>query len=108
MLRVYISGPVTGMPEDNHLMFSEAKTLLMQAGYDPVNPLEHWPNAPGATWQECLRADMKLLMDCDGVALLPGHLDSRGSKLEALVAMELGLEVKLLEDWEYVQLSIHY
>jgi hypothetical protein len=103
--RVYISGPITGMPNDNREAFKEAARVLEDLGYDPVNPFDVGVNVtPGqpTTWADCLRADLRALLDCQGVALLPGHDKSQGSNLEAYVARSLGMEVMLLEDWERV------
>ena len=40
MTRLYISGPVTGINDDNRLAFSWAQNRLMDAGYEPFIPHE--------------------------------------------------------------------
>lgn len=47
---------------------------------------------PG-TWSECMRRDIKALMDCDTVATLPGWQDSRGASLEVHIGKELGMKI---------------
>jgi hypothetical protein len=40
-----------------------------------------------------MRADIKLLVDCDGIALLPGWEQSDGANVEHTLARGLGLRV---------------
>ncbi len=46
-----------------------------------------------ATWSDCMRIDLKALMDCDGILVLPDWQGSRGAKLEIKIACELGMDV---------------
>jgi hypothetical protein len=59
-----------------------------------VNPaeLDEADSSP-KEWGDYLRRDVKAMMDCDGIALLPGWEGSRGARLEAHIAHALGFEV---------------
>jgi hypothetical protein len=98
MSKVYISGPMTGYPEYNRPAFSAAADYLRDRGYEPVNPAEV-ELGPGATWEQYMREDLKLLMDCEAVVLLPGWEKSRGATLEASIAGRLGMTVRPLEEF---------
>lgn len=90
MKRIYIAGPMTGLPELNFPAFHTAAVALRTLGHDAVNPAEI--NAdPNAEWLACMRADLAQLVTCDAVYMLPGWEDSRGAKLEHDVACGLGL-----------------
>lgn len=95
---VYISGPMTGLPEFNFPAFHEAAAKLRDLGLVVVNPAEH-DEAPEKPWAEYLRKDIKLLMDCDGVALLPGWEKSKGARLEVHIARQLGMNVWPIWQW---------
>lgn len=96
MTRVYISGPMTGLPEFNFPAFHAAARLLRAAGHEAVNPAEI--NAEtGGDWHYYLRADIKALCDCDALALLPGWEGSKGAHLELHIAHRLGLRVASLD-----------
>lgn len=98
MMKLYISGPMTGMPDFNHPAFMDAELRLEKAGYIAVNPAGH--NFPeGTAWTTYLRLDLMLLLGCDGVALLPNWVHSRGSRLEVHVATELGIPCLSVEEW---------
>ena len=98
MKRIYISGPMTGMPDLNKPAFIAAEEALRAAGFDVVNPVNNGlPDS--AEWHEHMRADIKMLMDCDGVALLPGWIGSRGACLEEYNAQRLGMKVAVLSLW---------
>ena len=91
---VYISGPMTGIPEFNYPAFIEAKTLLEKEGFSVLSPHE----APKSeTWEGYMRHDLKLVCDSDAICLLPGWKKSRGALLEKVVADNLGLVVWFLE-----------
>lgn len=98
MTRVYVSGPMTGKPDLNFPAFNQAAAVLARAGYDVVNPATLNPD-PATPWRDCMRVDIKALVDCDGVATLPGWRDSRGAVLEVHIAERLGLPVMAVDAW---------
>ena len=59
---------------------------------DCANPAELNPD-PTATWEECMRADIRAICDCTHMAMLPGWQGSRGARLERSLARRLGLVV---------------
>lgn len=92
--RVYVAGPMTGLPELNFPLFHRVTAELRARGALVVNPAELNPD-PTADWTDCMRADLKALVDCDAIVLLPGWEKSRGATLEHHVASKLGLRVLL-------------
>jgi hypothetical protein len=91
MKRVYLSGPMAGLPEHNFPAFHAYAATLRAAGHDVVNPAE-LDNA-GKTWEGCLRTDLREMCTCDAIALMPGWESSKGANLELHVAHRLGMEV---------------
>jgi nucleoside 2-deoxyribosyltransferase len=95
--RVYVAGPITGREGYNQSAFELAEELLLDAGYEAVNPHKHAPHKD----REFSYYMAKLLKEVclsDIVALLPGWEDSKGAKLEAYVAIECGIPVKPIKD----------
>lgn len=91
--RVYIAGPMTGLPAHNFPAFRHAAMLLREAGYEVLSPVEinNEEAGPAKTWQECMRADIAALVTADVVALLPGWEASRGALAEHFVACTVGI-----------------
>jgi Tfp pilus assembly protein PilX len=93
---IYISGPMSGLPDHNFPAFHAAAAALRARGWDVVNPAEL---SPGTTdWAACMRADIKALCDCADLALLPGWAQSKGAQLELHIAHRLGLHIHALQD----------
>ena len=46
-----------------------------------------------------MRADIKAMMDCDGLAILPGWQNSRGANAEINLAHALGMDVHGVIVW---------
>jgi hypothetical protein len=92
MKRVYLSGPMAGLPDLNFPAFHAYAATLRSAGFDVVNPADLNPE-PGKSWEECLRVDLRELCGCEAIALMPGWERSKGANLELHVAHRLGLEV---------------
>jgi len=95
-MTVYISGPITGLPDDNRAAFAEAEKRLRAAGYTPVNPLVI---CEGLTdYEACMRRDLAALSTCDAIVTLPRYTHSQGVKREHAKADELGIPLVSI-DW---------
>lgn len=88
---------MTGLPELNFPAFASAARQLRSYGYDVVSPAEINPD-PTVPWHQCMRADIKALCDCDGIALLVGWEKSSGAQLELHIAHRLGLEISTVAE----------
>ena len=64
-----------------------AARQLAHAGYLVVNPAATL--MPATTWEEAMRTDLRLLLDCEGLSMLDVWRRSRGARLEVLVARAL-------------------
>lgn len=95
--RVYISGPITGQPNLNREAFSAAEAALRMQGFDPVDPHNNGLD-PDSPWKQHMRADIKLLMDCDALVWLEGWQHSRGARLEIKLAYSLEIPALALAD----------
>lgn len=94
MKTIYISGPMSNMPDLNFPAFHAAAAELRALGHTVMNPAEKADeDKPGMEWEDFMRQDIKMLMDCDTIHMLPGWKRSRGARLEHLIAMELGFAV---------------
>lgn len=91
-MKLYIAGPMTGLPDLNFPAFHAEAARLRALGYEVANPAEINPE-PGMAWAECMRRDIPELVRCDGVVLLEGWERSRGASLEAHIAHSLGMRL---------------
>jgi hypothetical protein len=98
-MRIYISGPITGLPDLNRPAFALAAEQLRAAGFEPVNPHDIDPGKQDPTWRCHMRADVKILVDCDAVATLPRWQASRGACIEFDLARGLEMECRPVEFW---------
>lgn len=95
-VRVYVAGPMSGLPELNFPAFHKAAADLRAKGFEVVNPAEI--NAdPTAGWNACMRQDIAQLVTCDELAVLPGWQRSRGATIEMRLAADLGMRIVHLE-----------
>lgn len=92
----YLAGPMTGYPDYNYPAFDKAARQLRMDGVDVVSPHELFKGETGLPWEHYMREGLKVMLDCDGIALLPGWLDSRGARIETVVANACGLRVEYL------------
>lgn len=110
-MRAYISGPISeggtlALAEVmvNLARFNQTAALLRDAGHEVVNPAELndgvlRPYTSGPTrWQEAMRTDLKEMLDCQAIVLLPRWERSPGSVRELLLAMWLGYTVLSLTE----------
>lgn len=97
MPTLYISGPMSGLPEHNFPAFNAEAARLRALGYSVINPAEISLDGD-ASWHQYLRKDLKALCDCDALVLLPGWEQSQGAHLELHVAHRLGLGILMAKE----------
>ncbi|NLF01127.1 MAG: DUF4406 domain-containing protein [Anaerolineales bacterium] len=90
--RIYIAGPMTGLPEWNFPAFFAAAEALRAGGYEPVNPAEAFGGDTTRTHQEYMREACRQLATCQGILLLDGWRESKGAVFEAGIAHVTGMQ----------------
>lgn len=96
--RIYVAGPVTGLPNENRPAFTAAELQLRGLAFAVVNPLT-LPHRHDKTWASYMRECIPAMLTCESVALLPGWQLSRGAIAERDIALMLGMDVRPLADW---------
>lgn len=96
MNRYYIAGPMTGLPDLNFPAFHAEAKRLRALGHEVENPAEI-QIGENPSWADCMRADIKLIMGCDRIILLPGWEKSKGALLEKHIAQEIGIGIDFAE-----------
>jgi len=89
MTTIYLSGPMTGLPDNNYPAFNAAAEQLRDRGFEVVNPAE----APTCdTWVEYMRHDLvELIQHADALVYLDGWENSKGAGIEIYLANALGI-----------------
>lgn len=98
---IYISGPMSGYPQNNYPAFHSAAQVLREVyGFTVINPAE-FGCLPGQKvhYTDLLRADLQALLACDGVATLPMWWESQGARHEVATAGLLKMPVKSVSEW---------
>ena len=92
--KIYISGKITGLVySEVQKKFNRAENLIKIMDHEAINPLKITPFVDGKTWKEYMIDDLKALLDCDAIALLPDWKDSKGACVEYQLAKSLELEI---------------
>ena len=109
-LKIYLAGPMSGIPNNNFEVFDTAAAHLREIGYQVFNPADNdrkmWGSleniAKYANYRDCLRADLNWILDhAEAIALLPGWDKSRGANIEKQLSEILKLKVIYLKDPAY-------
>lgn len=112
-MKVYLAGPMSGIPNFNFQAFMEAAASLRQQGHEVFSPAEHDVETAGETFHElypdgdteravangfslrgALKADLDWICDhADAIFMMRGWENSKGARTEHALAVALGLEV---------------
>ena len=90
--RIYLAGPMSGLPDFNYPAFHAAAAVLRAQGHHVENPAEN-PAPTCGTWQGYMRMSLRQIAACDCLCMLPGWRASRGARIEHGLALDLDLEV---------------
>ena len=111
-MKIYLAGPMRGIPEFNFPAFHAAAKKLREQGYEVFSPAENdekthgtefskqfttgdekAAEAVGFSLRQALGDDLAwICKNADGIALLPGWEKSRGVAAELATAKALGLK----------------
>ena len=92
-MKIYISGPMSNLPDLNRPAFNAKAAELRALGHEVVNPAE-LPEIPGGEWADYMKADIKLLLDCEAIYMLDGWEDSKGVQIEYELAWSLHMKIE--------------
>ena len=90
--RIYIAGPMSGLPDLNYPAFNAMAERLRAHGHHVENPAEN-PPPKCESWLGYMRMAVAQLATCDAVVMLPGWSKSKGACIEHQLAVGLGLEI---------------
>lgn len=104
-MKLYLAGPMSGVPEFNRPTFMKVAEFLRLSGHDVISPAElddedtlradyDYFGGHGVTDRQrakFLKRDLKKLLKCDALALLPGWQTSSGANTELVVAYAVGI-----------------
>lgn len=101
-MKLYLAGPMRGLPEFNFPAFKEARERLREGGHDVWCPAEHDAREDGfdgsgqpitLDYRHYMRRDLPAVLDSDAVAVLPGWERSKGARMEVDTARGCGIPV---------------
>ena len=92
---VYLSGPMSGLPEFNHPAFFEAEATLKSAGFEVFNPAR---NPAGLTEKDYMALAMVALPISDMIIALAGWESSQGAVTEIAYAAKLNLSFMTVDE----------
>ena len=95
--RVYVAGPMSGLPEFNYPAFNAAAARLRAQGAHVENPAEN-PDPACRTWRGSMRMAIAQLVTCSRIHMLPGWEKSRGAMEEKRIAELLGITISFEPD----------
>lgn len=97
-MRIYVAGPMTGLPDFNYPAFFKAEEALLAVGHEVENPARN-PAPDDGAWIGYMRQSLVQISRVDGIALLPGWQSSRGATVEYDLGKSLGLDVRPIDAW---------
>lgn len=96
-MRIYLSGPMRGLPNQNLDEFYRVASTLRSMGHDVLNPAESRFGTTGSR-KDYLREDCYLVLISDAVVVMNGWNHSPGANLEVALAWSIEIPVLLLAE----------
>ena len=110
-MNIYVIGPVTGRPKDNREEFERVRAFLRTARTFDEVVIPHDLVKTGAKWEQGMHESIQHIIDewmystepdtdrTLGIAMLDDWMQSRGSRIEHGLAVDLGIPCKPWREW---------
>lgn len=88
MAKIYIAGPMSGLPDHGYPAFFAAEERLREQGHTPVNPARNpfVPNPEEFDFKSAYAWDIQQVIECDAIYMLRGWEKGAGARGEHAVA----------------------
>jgi hypothetical protein len=93
--KVYIAGPMTGIPELNRPGFNHYAKLWSDAGWEVINPATFFGSEEQPDVYVCRKKCVEELIKCDAVAILPGTTNEKHKRSFARDEMWLAVLLRI-------------
>lgn len=106
--KVYLSGPITGMPNNNIQEFKKYEEKFKNLNFEVINPHNLFSGDEVELLEKCLeekkitfeeyhshfmRRDIAEMMNCDFIAVLDGWEKSKGANIEVYIARNINMPI---------------
>lgn len=93
-MKCYISGKITGLPEDEAKYEFERASKLAYIDFlmTPLNPMKFTHNHD-RSWNSFMKEDLKQMMKCDAIYMIYNWKNSKGAIIEHDLAKKLGFVI---------------
>lgn len=113
MPKIYLAGPMSGIPDFNFPAFFDYAEALEEGGWEVFNPAQNdidvhgslegikaaWAADATTTLRQCLNDDLDYITaEADAIAMMPDWENSKGARAEHATAVALGLQIIYLND----------
>lgn len=99
-IRVFLSGPMTGIKDYNFPLFNHVAEVFRECGYEVVNPVDICKKykkervlSDKAVFDAMIAEQQEAERTCKVLVLLPGWEDSKGVRLELKTAIEKNMHI---------------
>lgn len=96
---IYLSGPMTGLPNRNAETFNRWARYLRDRGHQVISPVENDGGSTDKPRSFYMELDINSLLMSNVVVLLPNWQYSRGAKLEVAIAQEIGRKLYTIDEF---------
>lgn len=97
-MKIYISGPMTGLPDLNLPAFDAAASMLRSKGYHVYSPADYERASAAFDARKGFRQYAEWICDSDAIWMLPGWEKSAGARAEHALAVVVGLSI-VYDQW---------
>ncbi|MGL4448422.1 MAG: DUF4406 domain-containing protein [Shewanella sp.] len=102
--KVYIAGPMSGLPDANRIAFHVAAIAQRDAGHIVLNPATL---PAGLDEAEYMQIGLAMLLCCDRIYMLAGWEHSSGALTEYALAKKLDLDI-VFQEGDCHEVALNY